>query len=137
MLDMKQRHLIHITLHIYYFSNLFVCSAADESVWSDSNGITCDLYKSLGFCKSGSYGPYWREDVDGTFADYADDDGFDAASICCECIPSTSTKFTHLQCPTRIEPDSPIWYDSNQYTCKSYERDGLCANFGYGKYTII
>ena len=58
-------------------SEVQVCYAADASVWMDVNGRNCEQYVSLGFCKSGSFGPNWREDEDGFFSDYADEDGMD------------------------------------------------------------
>ena len=110
----------------------------NSETWSDGRAITCEQYKSLNYCKLGSYGPNWRFDVDGLFRDYVDADGFDASDRCCECIPSTSTKFSHLGCNPRNEPDNDkMWVDLAGHSCIFYREHGWCEYFGYGMFMSL
>ena len=125
----------HLTLQLLLA--YLVKFVKSEEMWSDSRSYTCVQYKSMGFCKSGSYGPNWRFDVDGVFRDYADADGFDASDRCCECIPSTSHTFSHLGCTPRDEPDNSMWIDIAGHSCSFYRQHGWCKNFGYGQYGVL
>ena len=124
--------------------NIFmaICIETSQSneIWMDNRGYSCSVYE-IEFCKSGSYGPNWRFDVEGLFRDYADVNGFDASDRCCECIPSSSITFTHLGCSPRVEEhDMPendrIWVDAVGHPCQFYREPGWCKYFGYGRNSI-
>ena len=78
------------------------------SQWVDSRGYTCETYANLDLCIAGSYGNGWRFDVDGTFKDYADSNGYDASDKCCDCILSSSLRYLSEGC-NREELDSTMW----------------------------
>ena len=115
-------------------SALFLLSSGgvkgDE--WRDKNGLSCTEYVIRKYCLNGSYGPGWRQDVQGLFRDHADSVGFDASERCCECMSSFTSQFSKLNCPVRVEPDNEHWYDSIGNTCQSYRETNLCDTFGYG-----
>ena len=117
-----------------------IVALTEVSAWIDAEGRSCDTYVELGLCLDGSYGPNWRQDKDGLFKNYVNNEGFDATDKCCECIPSTSHTFTHLGCPPRIiETDvvvAPEWYDALGHTCLFYRDKNWCSSFGYGKSSV-
>ena len=114
-------------------SALFILNSGgvNGDEWRDKNGLPCTEYVIRKYCLNGSYGPGWRQDVQGLFRDHADSVGFDASERCCECMSSFTDTFKQ-RCPLRVEPDNELWYDLIGNTCQSYRETNLCDTFGYG-----
>ena len=60
-------------------------SCKDHKAWKSKDGSTCDNYVKQHMCtEDGLPGEGW-DGAFGTFADWADDAGMDAAQACCAC----------------------------------------------------